>query len=124
ETIGRIGSDEFAITVVTDVTKTSLAHRVAAMLEAIRGRLPALPENMSLDAYAGATIFPYDDGESEVLLRSAGIALERARQEDGNGVAIFDRSMEAEQRARVAMIEDIRQDLNSQNFVYHYQPQI
>jgi diguanylate cyclase (GGDEF)-like protein len=124
ETIGRIGSDEFAITVVTDVTKTSLAHRATTMLEAIRGRLPALPENMSLDAYAGATIFPYDDGESEVLLRSAGIALERARQEDGNGVAIFDRSMEAEQRARVAMIEDIRQDLNSQNFVYHYQPQI
>lgn len=83
----RLGGDEFAVTLVRDNDAGQLAEHVAdRVLDAMRQPFAIEGKMLFLGCSIGIAVYPEDGLTSEDLMRSADIALYRAKA-DGKGVA-------------------------------------
>lgn len=124
DSVGRLGGDEFAI-ISTDLTSAEgAAERARVLADALRVPLEIDGAKVELGVAVGITLYPHDSSTPDELLRNAGVALARAREQDKNGVVMFDKDMQREMQARAAMEIDIRANIDSHHFSFQYQPQI
>jgi EAL domain-containing protein (putative c-di-GMP-specific phosphodiesterase class I) len=68
------------------------------------------------------SVFPHDGEEPEALLRNADAAMYRAKKQ-GNSFQIYTPSMNSEAAVRLGLENDLRQALQRNELVIHYQPQ-
>ncbi len=122
--IARLGGDEFAIVQVgmpQPEAATSLANRIVNTLST-----PFIIEEhqIVIGASVGIAVAPDDGQNPSQLLKSADLALYRAK-EDGRGtVRTFEPEMDARVQARRTLEFDLRQALIHGEFELYYQPQI
>ncbi len=122
DVVARMGGDEFTV-VQTDGAQpeaaTSLASRLIASLSApyeIEG------QRMRIGTSIGVALAPHDGIDADHLLRSADMALYRAKAE-GRGVCrFFELEMNERMQARRRMENDLREALARGEFELHYQP--
>jgi diguanylate cyclase (GGDEF)-like protein len=124
DTVARIGGDEFTV-VLSRIASSRDAGQVAANL------IAALSRPFELDGqkiYAGGSVgialFPEDGITPEELLKRADTAMYRAKELGRGRHAFFKESMGVEVSARAALDRELRQALERNEFVLHYQPQI
>ena len=122
DTVARISGDEFTI-LLDDITDITHATRTADRLQEV------LQSPVTL---RGLTIFPtasigivlgtktYDN--SLDLLRDADIAMYRAKEGGRARYEIFDQIMYAQTLSLLQLENDLRQALDRQELVVHYQP--
>ncbi len=122
--VGRLGGGEFAIISNGLNTITDVEQQARRLEELLCLPMDINHKNITISLDIGITVYPFDNGSPEELLRNAGIALARARQLDQNNVVMFDGDMQREMQARTAMEADIRANIGSHYFMFHYQPQI
>jgi diguanylate cyclase (GGDEF)-like protein len=122
DTVARLGGDEFAIVQVgapQPSGATSLAERIIA---ALSEPFDVDGQQLVIGTSIGAAVAPDDGLEPDDLLRSADMALYRAKA-DGKGVfRFFEKSMDAAMQARRALETDLRLALARGEFLLHYQP--
>jgi diguanylate cyclase (GGDEF)-like protein/PAS domain S-box-containing protein len=119
--VARIAGDEYAI--LMEGSDAALAHtRAEALLGAFRDAIDISGDEVRVSLSVGITDFAADDREAETLLRDAGIAMNRAKREGGNRIAIFTPSMEAEASDALRINSDLRRALDRREFRLHYQP--
>lgn len=120
----RLGGDEFAVLqcgAPQPSSSTTLARRI----------ITALGTPFDLDGHrahiggsVGIAIAPFDGEEPEQLLKSADLALYRAKS-DGRGILrFFEPAMDAQIQARRALEADLRRAVASEQFHLAYQPQV
>ncbi|MDP9424221.1 MAG: EAL domain-containing protein [Pseudomonadota bacterium] len=120
--VGRIGGDEFA------VVWTGPCDR--EQLDAVADRIVAdLSKSFTVGAatlHVGATIgiatCPQDGGFEEQLMRSADLALYRAKEAGRGGHAFFERWMFDEAEDHRLLEQDVRQALSGDGLALAYQP--
>ena len=121
----RIGGDEFACTFLFDATHPGTVERV---VERTISKLaqPFNCEGLLLNISASAGIARSDQGGTTIdaLLRDADTALYAAKNAGRNRFAWFDRSMEREQEARLALEASLRRAIQRQEIVPHFEQQI
>lgn len=124
DTVARIGGDEFAV-VLPALASSRDAGLVATNLTT------ALARPFEIDGqkvYAGASVgialFPDDGRSAEELLKRADTAMYRAKERGRGRYAFFRQSMGLEVNARATLYRELRQALERQEFVLHYQPVI
>ena len=122
DTVARIGGDEFAV-VLPALASSRDAGLVATNLTT------ALARPFEIDGqkvYAGASVgialFPDDGRSAEELLKRADTAMYRAKERGRGRYAFFRQSMGLEVNARATLYRELRQALERQEFVLHYQP--
>ncbi len=120
--VARTGSDEFVI-VGDNITDTSDAD---TFVDRVRDALlqPILTQGAELfiDARIGVTI-DEPSTTSETLLCNADLALARAKQQrSGPNVTYFDPEMRTRTEDRFALIADLRQAVQRDEFELRYQP--
>ncbi|MFC7050453.1 EAL domain-containing protein [Emcibacter nanhaiensis] len=124
EFLARLGGDEFAITgdiygsvedIVAEARKIRDNTRKAINIEGAQ-----IPVELSI----GITYYPEDKGSAEHMVRNAGIALHKAKEEGGRQIVLFDSEMQAELVDRNTLLSDIRENMETSQFLLHYQPQI
>ncbi|WP_417317811.1 EAL domain-containing protein [Emcibacter sp.] len=124
EFLARLGGDEFAITgdcygsideIVAEARNIRDNARKAVNIEGAQ-----IPVELSI----GITYHPLDTGSAEHMVRNAGIALHKAKEEGGSQVMVFDSEMQAQLVDRNTLLSDIRENMESSQFLLHYQPQI
>lgn len=128
-TIARLGGDEF---VVVLAHLSGNQHEAAVETEAIaKNIVDTISDNYQLgncthrsSASIGITLFKGKDVPIESLLKQADLTMYRAKSSGRNTVRFFDPAMETAVNQRVALEEDIRLALQSQQFLLHYQVQI
>ncbi|MDA5192639.1 putative bifunctional diguanylate cyclase/phosphodiesterase [Govanella unica] len=124
DTVGRLGGDEFAVISTVLSSPHAVEQQARVLANALRQPIEINGQKIDLGVAAGITIYPHDQSSPDELLRNAGHALNRARSADKNSIVLFDQGMQKELQARAALEIDIRANLDSHQFSFHYQPQI
>jgi EAL domain-containing protein (putative c-di-GMP-specific phosphodiesterase class I) len=72
----------------------------------------------------GITIYPFDDLESEQLIKDADMAMYDSKKRGGNCLSSFTRDMRDNMHLQMKMDKRLNQALRENQFVLYYQPQV
>ena len=122
DTVARLGGDEFAI-LLENISDISDAGRIAERIQ----NMLAAPVNLSgYEVFTSVSIGIVDSasayGLPDYMLRSADMAMYRAKSSGKARYEMFDRRMHAQALARLQTETDLRHALERQEFAVHYQP--
>jgi diguanylate cyclase (GGDEF)-like protein len=130
DTVARLGSDEFVVMLENlsedDIEAATQAETVADNI------IQAFQQDFQLDQGAyhstpsiGITLFGGEALQSsEQPLRHAELAMFQAKAAGRNMLRFFDARMQAEVSAHAALEADLREAVQKQQFLLHYQPQV
>ena len=122
--LGRLQGDEFSVLLpgIPDV------NAVAAVIERLQSALnrPFKVESQeySITASVGATLYPDDGDDAERLLSNAASAMHAAREERRGTYHFYSDSMQTVVSARLALETELRQAIEREELVLHYQPKV
>lgn len=122
DTVARFGGDEFAIVQVgaeQPVGATTLAPRI---IEALSAPFDACGHQVVVGSSIGIAVAPTNGMEAEQLLKSADMALYRAKCDGRGTYRFFEPEMDACMQARRALELDLRKALAQREFEVLYQP--
>lgn len=120
----RLGGDEFAIIIPSIVIKedaTTVTKKVLELLE----------EPFKLDNYEifvtgsiGVSIYPENGVDTKTLMKSADIAMYRAKDKGKNNFELHTSTMDDESSKRFSLENDLRKALKEEQFEVYYQPRV
>jgi diguanylate cyclase (GGDEF)-like protein len=120
--VGRVGSDEFVVTLRSDST-----DRAARLAEELRGKLrdPMVLGTLTLDidTAVGVAVHPDHGTESAALLQRADLAAQAAELLP-SGVQLFDASLESRSIRRLGLANDLRRALDNDELEIYFQPKV
>ena len=120
----RLGGDEFAL-IATDGRKdlqaacSTLADR---LVHAIGEPFSVEGKRIGIGCSIGIALYPAHGERSELLLRSADLALYKAKTTGRNGYCFYSETLKAEADRRNALENDLRQAIWREEFELFYQP--
>jgi diguanylate cyclase (GGDEF)-like protein len=122
DTVARLSGDEFAI-LLESITDTSDPGRVAERIEeALSFPINIGGAEVTTSASMGIVTSSMSHDQPEQLLRSADMAMYRAKAAGRARYEMFDRSMHADALERLQLETDLRRAVELNEFVLHYQP--
>lgn len=129
DTVARLGGDEFVV-LLEDLSPDfdTAAKQAENVGEKIRNALSApfvLSGNtLRSTPSIGATLFHNDEITIEELMKQADLAMYQAKAAGRNTIRFFDPAMQTKVAYYAALEADLREALQQQQFLLHYQPQI
>ena len=120
----RIGGDEF-ILLMDHLDNESLIYLTAGRLQAVLKKPFILDfKKIYVNASIGISIYPGDGDNPLDLIRSADMAMHKAKREGKNRHALFAKGMHEELYEKFRIENGIRYGLLNREFVVHYQPKV
>ena len=122
--LARLGGDEFAI-LALDSDHVAVARLAARIVTAVSGSIVLELGEAAIGTSVGIAMIPHDGASSSDLLRSADLALYRAK-EDGRGCyAFFKPDMNVVVQHKIMLARDLRSAMHENGgLAVHYQPQV
>ncbi|HEY5763054.1 MAG TPA: EAL domain-containing protein [Rhodocyclaceae bacterium] len=124
EIVSRHAGDGFAIIVDDIEDSTATRHRVEKLLETIQAPMQLDPHPLHVEAHIGIALFPGDGHDGATLLKHADAALHHVRNEGVERYEFFRSEMNAAAMERLLLESRLRQAIEREEFVLHFQPQI
>jgi diguanylate cyclase (GGDEF)-like protein/PAS domain S-box-containing protein len=120
----RIGADHFALVVLGISSEAELARSVERRLGEIFGTPFVIADTqLRISARLGIALFPADGADSESLFRNAEAALKKAKV-TGERYLFYTPEMTARVAEKLSLENKLRQALEKEEFVLHYQPKV
>ncbi|MDQ8755308.1 EAL domain-containing protein [Sphingosinicella sp. LHD-64] len=121
-TAGRLGGDEFAVVVPRVESRGELEQLCLALVGALQGPFLYRDQRLFVGASIGVAIGPRDGETVEELIRSADLALYRAKDGNGNDIRFFEPALQAraEERRRIEIA--LRGAVDAGELSLQYQP--
>jgi diguanylate cyclase (GGDEF)-like protein/PAS domain S-box-containing protein len=124
DTVARFGSDEFAI-LLTQIHRHQHAANVArAIKEALNQAFLFGDQELFVSCSVGISIYPDDGRDTPTLLKSAGAALDRAKEQGGNSHQFYTAGRTTYALKQLVLESNLRPGLDRGEFVVEYQPQV
>jgi diguanylate cyclase (GGDEF)-like protein/PAS domain S-box-containing protein len=129
DTVARLGGDEFVV-ILTNLGKgeteaatgtETAAEKILATLNQIYRFGDAAHHST---ASIGAALFKGPPMSIDSLMKQANLTLYKAKEAGRNTLRFFDPAMEVAVKARAALENDLRQAVETREFVLHYQAQV
>lgn len=129
DSVARLGGDEFVVILTSlSTSEEEAANATEAVAEKI---LATLKQNYQIGntahrstASMGATLFKGTAIPIDELLKQADLSMYKSKAAGRNAFCFFDPAMEVAVKERVALEGDLRQALEKNQFLLHYQAQI
>lgn len=124
-TVARIGPDEFAVLIPSDVSRER-AEQVAHSIAEVAARPFAMASSSAqliITVSVGVAFVPDDSGTREELLNDAGVAMKRAKRTRA-GVAVYDELQDGNDRRMLMLVQDLREAIQTDQLVCHFQPKL
>jgi diguanylate cyclase (GGDEF)-like protein/PAS domain S-box-containing protein len=122
DSVARLGGDEFAIILHESADAVYAAKLASRLIAEASAPYVIDGETFRIGMSAGIAIAPINGTRPDQILRNADLALYRSKQ-DGRGVfRFFESQMDSEVRERRTLEIEMRQALENNEFVLHYQP--
>jgi diguanylate cyclase (GGDEF)-like protein len=124
DTVARFGSDEFAV-LSSHLNRAEDAAKIAqAIGEALSRPFQYADQELFITSSIGISLFPHDGKDAVTLLKSAGTALNRAKEQDGNNYQFYTSGRTTKALKLLVLENNLRPALERDEFVLHYQPQV
>ncbi|WP_187107772.1 putative bifunctional diguanylate cyclase/phosphodiesterase [Sphingomonas xanthus] len=120
--VGRIGGDEFAVIWTEECDRDRLAAVAGQIVADLSRSFTVGAATLHVGATIGIAVYPFDGEMEEELMRSADLALYRAKEAGRGGHAFFERCMFEEAEDNRLLEQDVRQALNGDGLTLAYQP--
>jgi diguanylate cyclase (GGDEF)-like protein len=119
--ICRIGGDEFAA-VLTDAGAPQAAAAARQVIASLRAPFAIESVSAQIGASIGIALAPTDAGDSAGLMSCADVAMYRAKLASSQ-FALYEQDFDRAGN-RLALADDLRSAIRSEQLVLHYQPQL
>ena len=118
----RLGGDEFALILASDPTPKEISDFSTRLIGVLSDSYDIDGIEAVIGASVGIALSPSDGTTSEDLMRSADMALYRAKSDGGGVHRFFEREMDLLAQKRRDMEVDLRRAFANGEFELHYQP--
>ena len=123
DTIARIGGDEFSL-LLPLMNRPEDASKVADnIMRMFKQSFAVDHHEIRLSASIGISLYPEDGQDAESLLKSADIALHYAKDHGRDNYQFFNDSLNHRTLERMLFENGLRQAVEREELVVHYQPQ-
>lgn len=123
DAVARLGGDEFAVLTMTNRDPHEVARITASkLLETIAKPYDIDGRSLTIATSVGIVIAPEHGTDIDELMKSADLALYRAKSSGRNRSCIFELAMRSEANARRETEADLRGALVRDEFELHYHP--
>jgi len=123
DTLARVGGDEFAV--VAEIGEAADAAALSdTLVNAIRAPYTIDGMELRVSTSVGIAVYPNDGKTPEELLSNADAAMYHAKSTGRNAACFFEESMNANVRAHLQLMQDLRHAIERRQLVLHYQPKV
>ena len=123
DTLARKGGDEFTV-LLPDMANADDATIIAEkILSELKAPFTIAGQAVHISASIGIAVLPRDGENVDILLKNADIAMYKVKASGKNGFKFFIPDMNASNRDRISLENDLRQAINNAEFQLYYQPQ-
>ena len=120
--VARLGGDEFVVLQTVGQDRDAIDRLARDILEAMAQPLHIDGNELMPSTSIGIAIAPQDGNEGGTLLRSADLALYRAKEAGRGTFAFFEESLNQRAQQRRQLESDLRLAVERGEFELHYQP--
>jgi len=122
--VGRLGGDEFSL-ILHDLNNIDELEHMTERLQA----LVATPididgKKFTTSVSTGITLYPFDGGDADTLLRHADQAMFTAKENGKNRYHLFDTEKDQLTQTRRELLNRLELALHQEELVLHYQPKV
>ena len=122
DTVARMGGDEFAIVQLGAAQPGGATNLAQRLIDAISAPYEIDGQQIVVGTSVGIAVAPTDGDAVAALLKSADVALYRAKTDGRGRYRFFESGMDAAMQARRTLELDLRAALVNGEFELHYQP--
>ena len=124
DTVARFGGDEFAV-LLTHIPRAQDAANVArAIKQALDQAFIFEDQEIFVSSSIGISMYPHDGRDTAGLLKTAGVALDRAKVQGGNNFHFYTAGGTTRALKQLVLESNIRSGLERSEFFVQYQPQV
>lgn len=121
DTVARMGGDEFTV-ILSDLVDEDEASQVAQKLvDALKTPLQIHGMDVSVNASIGISLYPHDGQSLSDLMRSADLAMYRAKDLGGGQYSYYSAELNTKVLRQMVMEREIRIGIENDEFVPFYQ---
>jgi len=122
--LARVGADHFAVVLPRLAWVSDLGKMLEALVADLLAQAFHLNDSiLKIDVKVGAAVFPADGNSAEALFRNAEAALKKAKT-GGERILVYTQAMTSTVAAKLTLETQLRQALEREEFVLHYQPKV
>ena len=124
DTLARLSGDEFTV-IMEELSKSKDASSLAKKILDVLSEPIYIDEHMIyVSGSIGISLYPEDATTAQYLLKYADTAMYTAKEEGRNNFRFYSKSMTNIAMERMDMKTSLKQAINNNEFIVHYQPQI
>lgn len=124
DTVARFGGDEFAILLTHIPRAQDAANAARAIKETLDQAFLFDDQEVFVASSIGIAVYPPDGRDTAGLLKNAGAALDRAKNQGGNNYQFYTAGGTTRALKQLVLESNLRGGLERNEFVVHYQPQV
>ena len=124
DAIARFASDEFAFLLTRAKTADDAAEMAQKFQNILEAPFTVDEQELYVTASIGIGLYPHDAVDAQDLLKNAGAALYRAKQQGGNNFQFYTADMNERALKRLSLENQLRWAIERKEFKVYYQPQV
>jgi diguanylate cyclase (GGDEF)-like protein/PAS domain S-box-containing protein len=124
DTVARQGGDEFLLVLSDQKGEQQVAGELQRIVQSFAKPFSVEGRDVFITASIGAALYPQDAKDPESLIKSAELAMYRAKDSGRNVYQLYTTEMQTRVTERLALESRLRQALARGEFELHYQPQV
>jgi diguanylate cyclase (GGDEF)-like protein/PAS domain S-box-containing protein len=124
DTLCRLGGDEFLLILSGIEREEDIRLILTKIFQAFDAPLPVLSHQLPISMSVGISLYPDHADTFEALLQKSDMAMYKAKDSGKNGYYFYDEQMNHTMMGQFKLHNDLKQAINEEQFILHYQPQI
>ena len=124
DVLARLGNDEFGILKVHVSSNENLYTYMLKLTKELEKQITIHDEELIIDVSMGISLYPSDANHYPKLLKTAASALNNVKANKSRRFEFYDKDINSLSIQKYEMQNKLRNALNNQEFILHYQPQV
>lgn len=124
DTVGRIGSDEFAVIIEEYLNSANLMHVVKKIVATLSEPFGVGSDSTLLGASMGIATYPEAGQTADSLLLHASLAVQQAKGQPGCSYHFYDEKINLQANTQIEFEIQLREALTNNELELHYQPRV